>query len=342
MTEESRINATKGRLLAAFFIAAAVSGAAQAQTDSTPPSAAQSLSCLKQPASTISYPEKHRFDRSHGSMRLRLHFEKPDAAPRVEVLVNTARQDMQDRVYRHVEDYRLPCLKPEDGTVIAVQEFNFNNSALEELPVPEAPRRRQPFCIVMPREDMEAPTTMAYEVHHVVASALFAGDGQQPPEVKLLHSTGDKRLEQAVIERVQAYRMPCRTGKEEPRVMSQQFTFIPADHRRYVLTKVAFTLPDFLGLTQGAQQLKAFFDFNTMNCPFKVNYHILGPSLPNEVETGGPHDPNRVPFLRWLQERQLAFSTEKQARELFGQTLQIQVPCGQLDLQPAATSGAGS
>ena len=338
MKKQAQQKPMKGRLVAALFMSAVLAGVAHAQTDSTPPSAAQSLSCLEQPSSNLSYPEKHRFDRVHGFMRLRLHFEKPDAAPRVEVLSNTAREDMQDRVYRYVADYRLPCLKPEDGTVSAVQEFNFSNSAVEALPVPEAPQRRQPFCIVMPREDMESLSSLSSAVQHVVASALFMGKGDQAPEVKLLHSTGDKRLEAAVVERVRAYRMPCRTGQEEPQVMRQQFTFVPAGHRRAVLKTEAFTLAAFLGMTQGARQLSAFFDFNTMNCPFKVNYSILGPSLPNEVTTGGARDPNRVPFLRWLRERQLAFSSQRQANELFGQTLQIQVPCGQLDLQPAAGS----
>lgn len=336
MTTRSRINAPKGRLLAAFSMAAALAGGAQAQTDSTPPSVAQSLSCLSKPSSRIEYPAQHRLDRGSGFMRLRLHFEKPDAAPRVEVLSNTAREDMQDRVYRYVADYRLPCLKPADGTVSAVQEFHFSNTDMEDLPVPEAPQRRLAFCIVMPREDVRPIQSLSSQVQHVVASAVFSGKGDQAPEVKFLHSSGDKRLEEAVIERLQAYRLPCRTGKEEPQALHQQFTFVPVGHRRFVLKHDAFTLPAFLGMTQGAQQLKVFFDFNTMNCPFKVNYTLYGPALPNEVEVGGESDPNRVPFLKWLSQRQLAFSSDKQARELFGQTLQIQVPCGQLDLQPDA------
>lgn len=339
MTQQSRINATKGRLLAAFFMAAAAA-VAQAQTDSTPPSAAQSLSCLKRPSSAIEYPGQYWHDRGSGFMRLRLHFEKPDAAPRVEVLSNTAREDMQDRVYRYVADYRLPCLQAADGTVSAVQEFSFSNTAMEELPVPEAPQRRHSFCIVLPREGMRAPLTLSTQVQHVVASAVFSGTGDQPPEVTLLHTTGDKRLEESVIERVRSYRMPCRTGQEEPQAMQQQFTFTPAGHRRYVLRNDAFTLTAFLGSTQGVQQLKAFFDFDTMNCPFKVNYTMYGPALPNEVEVGDERDPNRVPFLKWLSQRQLAFGSEKQANELFGQTLQIQVPCGQLDLEPDATAAA--
>lgn len=339
MKKQAQQKPMKGRLVAALFISAfaALAGSAQAQSDHTPPSAAQSLSCLKQPSSTLSYPEKHRFDRIHGFMRLRLHFEKADASPRVEVLANTAREDMQDRVYRYVADYRLPCLKAEDGTVSAVQEFDFSNSSMEALPVPETPQRRLPFCVVMPRKDMDRIMTLSRNVEHVVLAATFTGDGEQAPEVKVLHSTGDRAVEQDAIERVKTYRMPCRTGKEEPQVMQQRFTMVPAGHRRYVLKQEAFNLVEFLSMTQGAQQLKANFDFGTMNCPFKVNFTLYGPALPNEVHAGGKRDPNRAPFLKWLSERQIAFGSDKQANELFGQTLQIQVPCGRLDLDPAGS-----
>lgn len=331
----------KGRLLAALFLWMGLGGLAHGQSDATPPSAAQSLSCLQRPTTTLSYPERHRFDRSHGSMRLRLHFDEPNSAPRVEVLANTARQDMQDRVYRYVAGYRLPCLKPTDGRVSAVQEFDFSNSSLEPLPVPESPTRRLPFCIVQPRKDMQAPHTLSREVAHVVASAVFSGPGEQPPEVKLLHTTGNRALEEAVIERVRSYRMPCRTGGEEPQVMRQQFTFVPVGYRRAVLKQETFPLARFLGMTQGAQQLKAHFDFTTMNCPFKVDYMAYGPSLPNEVRALDRLDPNRVPFLRWLEERHLAFSSEEQANDLFGERIQIEVPCGKLDLDPDRPATGG-
>ncbi|HLO94519.1 MAG TPA: hypothetical protein VK195_09385 [Burkholderiaceae bacterium] len=338
MKEQAQHKTLKGRLVAALFITAALAGAAQAQTDVTPPSAAQSLGCLKRPEGTISYPAQHRFDRSHGFMRLRLHFEKADAAPRVEVLANTAREDMQDRVYRYVADYRLPCLTPADGRVSAVQEFDFSNSAMEELPVAETPERRLPLCLVAPRKDMDSIISLSRDVEHVVLAGTFSGAGDQAPDVKVLYSTGDKAVEQATIEQVKAYRMPCRTGSEGPQVVQFRSSIVPAGHRRFVLKRDAFSLVEFLSMTEGAQQLRAHFDFNTMNCPFKVNYSIYGPALPNEVRLGGRFDPNRTAFLKWLEARQLAFGSQKQANELFGQTLQIQVPCGQLNLQPDAGS----
>lgn len=305
---------------------------AHAQTDVTPPSAAQALSCLQRPAEAPRYPERHRFDRSSGFMRVLLHFDKPDAKPRVEVLANTAREDMQDQVFRHLEDYRLPCLRPEDGSVRAVQEFSFRNT--DRAPLPIETRPETAFCVVMPRHQMEAPRMNGTSMEHVVVVATFAGDGGQAPEVKIIHSTASSRVEEAVREYVAEYRMPCRSGSEGVQGMRQQFSFTPPGRRRFVLKREAFGLSEFLSLTQGARQLQADFDFNTMNCPFKVDFSIYGPSLPNELRVSGKRDPNRLLFLRWLRERQLNFANAKQANDLFGQTVQIDVPCGQLNLQP--------
>ncbi len=338
MKTQSRINAVKGRLLAAFFMAAAAAGA-QAQTDATPPSPAQSLACLQMPKQAPAYPAHHALDRRHGFMRLRLHFEKPDAAPRVEVLANTAHEDMQDLVYHHVGDYRLPCLQPQDGTVHAVQEFSFGNSVLDQPPVPDENGTGERLCIVTPRHDPDRLDTLTREMHHVMLEATFTGDGTQPPAVKVVYSSGNKRLEAAMTERVQDYRMPCRTGQEKPQTVEQLFTLVPNGHRQTVLKRESFALAEFLGFMQGAQQLQARFDFRSMNCPFKLHFTNFGPARPNRVREVGAHDPNRTMFLKWLGERQIAFSSDRQANELFGTTMQVEVPCGKLELGAATEAG---
>ncbi|MCX2864849.1 hypothetical protein OOZ63_23740 [Paucibacter sp. PLA-PC-4] len=303
-----------------------------AQTDITPASPARSLSCLQRPDKVPRYPEQHRFDLGHGLLRVLLHFDKPDAKPRVQVLANTAREDMQDVVFSHLADYRLPCLRPEDGTVSAVQEFHFRNTDRAPLPMKADPGPE--FCVVMPRRELESPRMLSRSVEHVVVAATFAGDGKQAPEVKVIHSTASTSIERMVREYVAEFRMPCRSGSENVQGMRQQFSFSPPGARRYVLKREAFSLAEFLGMTQGARQLQADFDFTTMNCPFKVDYTSYGPYLPNEVRVGSPRDPNRLPFLSWLKERQLSFANDEQANDLFGQTVQIDVPCGRLNLQP--------
>lgn len=305
---------------------------AQATSDVTPPSPAQSLSCLVRQEKPPVYPSRLEKNRVGGFMRVQLHFNQADAPPRVEVLANTAAPEMQEQVFRFLEGYRLPCLTSAEGPVRAVQEFSFTNSEREPLPVER--ENKGELCVVMPREPMEPPTPWPgdREVEHVVAVLTFSGDGQQAPAVKIIHSTGSNRLESAVREQVAKYRMPCRTGAEQPMVVQQMFSFNPAGARRYVLKREIFRLAEFLGMTAGIQAVQADFDFSTMNCPFKVDYSILGPNLPNEVRAGKP-DPNRAVFLKWLAERQLAFANAKQANELFGEVIQIQVPCGTLKLQ---------
>jgi len=313
-------------------------GAAQAQTEVRARSEAQSLACLVKPDQPPRFPEKHKLDRGHGAMRVMLSFNKPDAAPQVEVLFNSAREDMQDEVHAHLRRYRLPCLTPQDGTVKAVQEFSFSNTDRQATPLPpERSGEEPPFCLVMPRHDMESwPSFSRQGIEHVVIAATFAGDGSQPPEVKIIHSTASARAEAAVRARLAEYRMPCRTGKEERQSFQQQFSYVPSGHRRHVFKREAFRLVEFLRMTREPRKLKASYDFNTMGCPFKVNYLVYGGAVPNEAKVKGEArpsaDPNKLPFLTWLAGLQLSFKDDDQANDLFGSELQIDVPCGTLNL----------
>ncbi len=325
--------------LAALALAA-VAGTAQAQTaaptDITPASAAQSLSCLQRPERGPEYPRGRPLDRGAGLMRLKLRFDKPDAPPTVEVLANTAREQMQDIVRHYVNGYRLPCLTPQDGAVEAVQEFKFSNSGVEPLPEPlAATAARQRLCVVRPAEDLTLRSfTLGRDLQHVVLALTFSGDGQQPPEPKVLYSNADDFVQQEMLKWIQGYRMPCRQAGDAPQVMRQVLTMHPKGKPRYALQRDTFTLVEFLRMTRKPEALKADFDFNTMHCPFKANYTYYGLSLPSEVSAGRPVDPNRVAFLRWLRERELDLS-DLQANDLFGSTLQITVPCGALSLDPA-------
>ena len=317
-----------------LLLLASLGVAAQAQTEVSAKSAAQSLACLVKPADPPRFPERHKLDRGYGGMRVLLTFAKPDAAPQVEVLFNSAREDMQDEMHRYVRRYRLPCLIAQDGVVKAVQEFSFTNTDREATPLAAArDSNAPPFCLVMPRQDMQGWSSIGrQEVEHVVVGATFTGNGQQPPEVKILHSTGSSRAEAAVRERLAAYRMPCRTGSEGPQTFQQQFTHTPSGYRRSVFKREAFGLAEFLRMTREPLKLTASYDFQTMGCPFKVRYMVYGGNVPNEANVRGPVDPNKLPFLAWLAGLQLAFKNDAQANDLFGSELQIDVPCGSLSL----------
>ncbi|PZP32353.1 MAG: hypothetical protein DI603_09955 [Roseateles depolymerans] len=313
------------------------SGAAMAQSEIPTLSAAQRLSCLERPERPPRYPGHGRLDRGRGAMRVLLHFRRADAPPEIEVLLNTAREDMQDEAYRYLRGYRLPCLQPEDGVVDAVQEFSFSNS--DRLPAPLPPESRDGQspgrCVVQPRRD--ARVHLGYSsvgVEHVLAEARFAGGPDDPPEVRVSFSTGDRRLEDAVREQLAQYRMPCRQAGDRPQTYRQLFSLHPKGVRRFAFSRESYDLAGFLALTRDTPARAAYFDFNTMSCPFKVEYRVWGLGLPNEAWVAGERaNPNRQPFLDWLAAQSLDTRSDKQALDLFGSHLQITIPCADMDLR---------
>ena len=328
------------RFLAALFVSGL--GLAHAQsgpTDVTPRSPAQSLACLERLAPLPTFPEQNALDRNRLGMRVLLRFERPDAAPEVQVLMaNTGRADIRDQVDRYLAGYRLPCLKPQDGVVSAVQEFSFDNSPRAPLPFDEETQQLH-RCLVVPPMPMRSGALLSQRPAKVLVEMRFAGDGSQDPEVKVLYATrSERQFSQYVVDYARHYTMPCRTSADKPVVLEQVFVFAPEGAPVAGFSRDVMGLMEFLGMTQAPGRLEADFDFNTMACPFKVNYEHRSPLLPNRVRGGGPADPNRVAFLKWLGERNLSFDDDKLASALFGSTLQIDIPCGVLNLHPQSAA----
>jgi hypothetical protein len=317
---------------------------AWAQTPLPESTPARTLSCLQKPTEALRFPEKHRYDFAYGLVRVQLRFEHPDQPPKVEVLANTAREDMFELAQDYLRGYRLPCLKATEGAVLAVQEFRFNNR-FPESPVPMgAPQPGGSACIVMPSKPPESPQrTLDRDLVHVLVYASFDGDGQQRPQVDLVYSTASGAVESMVKDYLAEYRMPCRTADMRPYKFEQLFTFQPSGTRPpYVLTKVRFGLKEYLGMVKDLSNEVAVHDLNTMACPFSVRIGLRAPALPNTIDEVGPRDANRVLFMKWLASLQVAFSNSRQASDLFDTSVQVDVPCGVVNLgpkAPAATEG---
>jgi len=323
------------------FLIAGVLGAcalgASAQTEVLKLSEAQRLACLVKPSDPPRYPQHDKLDRGQGAMRLLLKFTTPDSRPAIQVLFNSAREDMQDIVERYVSKYRLPCLKPEDGEVSAVQEFDFQNHDRDPAPVTPPEEGHGPLCVVMPRNGLKYNLGFGRsEVEHLVAEITFRGDGQQPPDVTFSYVKASSRMQEAVREWVAGYRMPCRTAQDKPRTIEQRFSMYPDNRRRYGFKQERFSLREFLGLMKEPWKRPARFDLDTMGCPFKVDFVIGGEGMPHKASVRGPVDPNKVGFLRWLSGLQFAFKSDDMANDMFGTQLQIDVPCGVVDFKGTA------
>ncbi|WP_457350705.1 hypothetical protein [Roseateles sp. P5_D6] len=108
--------------------------AAQGQVPRPDDRADQMLACLLNANALPQLPrEKREALRGQPSssrmVRVKLLFERPDAAPRVEVLANTADESMQDEVFDYLKGHRLPCLPAGAAPLAAVQEFVFAGDA---------------------------------------------------------------------------------------------------------------------------------------------------------------------------------------------------------------------
>ncbi|MBA4340810.1 MAG: hypothetical protein C0423_01510 [Methylibium sp.] len=314
---------------------------ALAQTPVAQLSPAQSLSCLQRPERLPKFPDGRsgRTSQSAGFVRVMMHFQAPDQAPRIELMANTASEAMQDQVFSYLSWYRLPCLQPGDGVVKAVQEFSFRASPSDPAAVaPEpGPAANAKSCLVMPRKSL-SPWSMGHDLSHVLVQGRFAGGPDAEPEVKLLYSNAAPSLQNLVQAYVAQYRMPCRADADKAYEFEQQFTFKPEPSVRPVAFTKPLALDAVLALLENQQGLDAFFDLDTMACPFTLRYQVRQPKLPNQVTQAGKPEASRLPLIKWLEAQRLAITDERLLNQMFGSTLEIKVGCGPVDLRPTSAA----
>lgn len=333
------------RLGCAGFVAvllwAGACASAQAQTPVTELSPAQSLSCLQRPERLPKFPDGRSSQTSQrmGFVRVMMHFQAPDQAPRIELMANTANEAMQDEVFSYLRWYRLPCLQPGDGVVKAVQEFSFRASSRDPVPVPpDAESEAGPkACLVLPRKSLSI-WSAGHRLSHVLVEARFAAGGAAEPEIKLLYSNAPSSAEQAVRAHLAQYRMPCREEGDKAYVFEQHFAFLPEGSVRPVAIGRPLALEALLDMFENRQRLDAAFSLDSMACPFTLRYQVRQPALPNTVTQVGKPEASRLPLINWLESQRLAITDGSLLNRMFGTELEIKVGCGQVDLRPTSAA----
>lgn len=326
--------ATAGLLWAAWI------GAAQAITV-LPDESGQTIQCLTKAAGPLPVSEQQMRE-SRGDhatyLRVKLAFDRPDQAPKVEVLANTVNEVVHDEVLKYLASYRLPCLGVR--TVEAIQEFHFSPlGTAEGKPLRAAAMASDPVgnCLIMPKRNPDVPnlgSRYAGTVSKVFIEARFDGGGQIGPQTKIIYSDAPAALSDEVLAYLADYRMPCRRAGDKPFAFRQRFTFAYDETKPAHFKTSQLSLQQFLGSVQGWRERPAFFDLASMACPFQVEWTAMKPIETNEVRELGPSDPNRAEFLAWLRTMELKLNP-KLTKQLLGETLVIDVPCGKLDLQPS-------
>ena len=315
--------------------------AAQAQTALPDETGTAALQCLQRRATPPAFPaeELRRHRSAHGYLRVQLVFSQADREPVVKVLANTASEAMQDAVMDYLRSYRLPCMNPAFGPVSAVQEFAFDALASPEgkplRQTDQGPDGNPKACIVMPRTGLEWSGGRLQRGTVVVRiEARFAGPADQPPAVKVVSSDASGATESAVLDYLAAYRMPCREAGDKPYAFEQTFMFTPNGTPRAAFKERQLPLGQFLGFMKNATAEQVFFDFNSMACPFQLDWTIWQPQSANTVRQIGKPNPNRAEFTAWLAALQMDLP-ERRAKQVFGDRIVIDVPCGALDFREA-------
>lgn len=266
-------------------------------------------------------------------VRLRLLFERADQPPVVEVLASTTTVEVRDAVLRQVAGYRLPCL--ETRPLAAVQEFQFPADLIPQggpLAVVRGPATADLKCMVAPKEIPYVAEPRV--VDRALLRLTFHGDGDSPPEVKILGTNGDEQFMRVMLKSGKEWRQPCRKAGDWPHRDEMFYQVRMAGTHPASFKKKRVSLAEFLGYTKDANDARVFFDFDTMQCPFTLRWSLHEPWGRNKVREVEGDNPNRALLIEWLRGLHSGLQPDMMNR-LIGESLQIDVPCGQLNL-PAA------
>lgn len=312
----------------------------QAQEMMLAPSSA--LACLTRvagaPATPVYPPEL--FERKDSDVvRVVLEFRGPDQAPKVKLDGEYHFRSFRDAVEDFVAAYRVPCMAEGAPPVTLKQDFVFTpTDGRKVMPPPvhdvnDDARAAQMKCIVhvdkKTRPDAPFAGTNTFrreQEEENVAVRMIYLDANRPPELVFLTEPHQRALRRTIERFAEGLRMPCLTrGQVEVNTLY-----------KYVLQNSARTLLKDMTLVQmlagGKDYARpAYFDFNTMSCPFDVRLRYLRPYMPNGVRELENSNPARKPLLEWMSKITLNVD-DATNRKVLGSDINVTIPCGKLDL----------
>lgn len=314
---------------------AVLPGLAWAQVEVPMPSAA--LSCLTTGASERpAYPEDSLRRKDGGTVKLELEFAGPDAPPRVTVLnENVTFEALTDATRRHVAGFRIPCMAPGSPPVRLRQDYVFvpndGRKVMSSRPVDLAQPDKAARLSCMSHVDGEIAPAYSDAARregvegNVYAELRFTSPHVEP-EVRILAVERRKaRLTDALHVYAKGLRLPCLTGEAASfRIL---YHFRLDGGKRVILSDMS--LSSFLGAVQ--QLPPAYFDMNTMGCPFDLRIDYMQPHAANSVGELDTVRPERKPLMDWLSSLRFKL-LESVNTSLLGDSFTLHVPCGILDL----------
>ncbi|WLI88348.1 hypothetical protein Q4S45_16650 [Massilia sp. R2A-15] len=325
------------RLLAAITMLLCFATPASAQNDmalATSPA----LACLTIPGGASlkpDYPENSLNRKEGGTVRVQLEFRAPGDKPRVKLLDRAMWSELNDAVESHVRQFRVPCMQEADGPVILVQKYVFDPDQGDR--VMASPTRdladiqraaayrcmRHPVPNSKPRYPSDALRN-GEEGNFIVKLHFSAPD--QAPAVEFAGGPNHRSLRHSITNYAEELRLPCLQG--QPVDVMIAYKFVLSGGARTLLRDGG--LKEVLGSAKDLAR-PAYFDFNTMDCPFDVRLTYYRPFANNKVQQLDTAVAARQPFLDWLEG--MSFNLDEQtSAKVFGNKMVISVSCGKLDI----------
>lgn len=306
-----------------------------AQAQAAPPDERKTLGCLVKGGAALQFDAAALQPDAKGLptyVRLRLLFEHPDRAPAAEVLASTATEGFREAVLAHVAGYRLPCLG--ERPLAAVQEFQLAPDLLPQggpLLVVRGPATSDRQCI-------RKPPSFYYQaeprvVERLLMEMTYSGDGDSPPTVKVVRSTGGDDFIRAMLKNSEEQRQPCRRASDWPLREEVLVRVSMAGTHPAQFKKQRVPLAEFLSYMKDADDERVFFDLDTMQCPFALRWTLHEPWGRNMVREVEGDNPNRAGLIEWLKNLHSGLKPDSM-QQLLGASLLIDVPCGRLNLLP--------
>lgn len=279
-----------------------------------------------------------------GFIRAELTFTRADEAPTVVWLApESVLPEVKKAALAQFAAYRLPCL--EGPPVRAVQEAQYQQGLgwlwppvrpVATVAAPQSACLQQPAGMTLPPGPVFSEGFV-----RVMAETRFDDAHPEAPDatVVLLNSRGDRKIPkwfgQVVRNHVARYRLPCRQPGEPLRAFRAEFNFFVDVSQAPEIKLPPLSLAELLNHVPGRKGMRAFFDFDSMSCPFQLRLTHWQPAWPNEVRevvaAASAPNANRRELMAWLAELDVD-SAPHEPVELVGKSRVIEVPCGRLML----------
>lgn len=283
----------------------------------------------------VEYPEFAFARKEGGVVPVELIFRAPNEAPEVKVTNDTAYYEMIRAVERYVVRFRMPCMEVGDPPVTIKQSYVFQpndgRKVMASASTDTADEARNTLLACMTHvnpgsiPDYPKISRRNGEQGKFFVEMRFTSP-DKPPELKWLAANKSIPMRASIEKFVEGYRNPCL--KSEQLTTKKLFSFQIQYEERFALKDS--TLKTLIRSAREVPQ-PAYFDFNTMGCPFDLRMKYFRPYASNSVKELESSNPARAPLLNWLSMVTLKLREDDNIANL-GNEFTLTIPCGQLDL----------